>query len=357
MAEGSSSSKPTMEEGGSKPTVVIVLGMAGSGKTTFVQKLSSHLRTTSKDPYLINLDPAVTQIPFTANIDIQDTIDYKQVMQQYGLGPNGAIMTSLNLFSTKFDQVMDLVDKRSTEVDYVVCDTPGQIEVFTWSASGSIIAESFASSFPTVVVYVMDTARCTSPVTFMSNMLYACSILYKFKLPFIVVMNKTDIVDHQFAVEWTTDFEAFTAAISESKDYISVLMSSMSLVLEEFYQHLKLVGFSSDTGAGMDELLKAIGEAREEYIKDFKPEYDESKRKMLEAKESGEAAGSSGEAIIVTKGTENVEDNYGNEDADADEVETAEDVESLRRYLEKSKLQSEGGGKCTAAAGDASSSS
>ena len=47
-----------------------------------------------------------------------------------------------------------------------------------------------ASSMPTVVVYVMDTARNVSPVTFMSNMLYACSILYKTKLPFIIVMNK-----------------------------------------------------------------------------------------------------------------------------------------------------------------------
>ena len=73
---------------------------------------------------------------------------------------------------------------------YVVIDTPGQIEVFTWSASGSIITEALASTFPTMVVYVMDTARSTNPVTFMSNMLYACSILYKTKLPFIVVLNK-----------------------------------------------------------------------------------------------------------------------------------------------------------------------
>lgn len=31
-----------------------------------------------------------------------------------------------------------------------------------------------ASSFPCVVVYVMDTSRSVNPVTFMSNMLYAC---------------------------------------------------------------------------------------------------------------------------------------------------------------------------------------
>lgn len=67
---------------------------------------------------------------------------------------------------------------------------PGQIEVFTWSASGTIVTEALASTCPTVVVYVMDTVRSVSPITFMSNMLYACSILYKTRLPFIVVMNK-----------------------------------------------------------------------------------------------------------------------------------------------------------------------
>ena len=36
--------------------------------------------------YYINLDPAVRDVPFAANIDIRDTINYKEVMKQYGLG-------------------------------------------------------------------------------------------------------------------------------------------------------------------------------------------------------------------------------------------------------------------------------
>lgn len=71
-----------------------------------------------------------------------------------------------------------------------IIDTPGQIEVFTWSASGQIITEALATRFPTIIIYVMDTVRSSSPVTFMSNMLYACSILYKARLPFIVALNK-----------------------------------------------------------------------------------------------------------------------------------------------------------------------
>ena len=46
------------------PTCVIVLGMAGSGKTTFVQRLVSHLHSKKKPPYVVNLDPACAEVPF-----------------------------------------------------------------------------------------------------------------------------------------------------------------------------------------------------------------------------------------------------------------------------------------------------
>lgn len=66
-------------------------------------------------PYVINLDPAVRELSYPANIDIRDTVQYKEVMKQYNLGPNGGIMTSLNLFATKFDQVLELLKKRSSD--------------------------------------------------------------------------------------------------------------------------------------------------------------------------------------------------------------------------------------------------
>ena len=46
-------------------------------------------------------------------------MQYKEVMKQYNLGPNGGIMTSLNLFATKFDQVLELLEKRSSDYKYV----------------------------------------------------------------------------------------------------------------------------------------------------------------------------------------------------------------------------------------------
>lgn len=276
------------------PNTIICIGMAGSGKTTFMQRLNAHLHSKKNPPYVINLDPAVLKVPYGANIDIRDSIKYKKVMEEYNLGPNGAIVTSLNLFATKIDQVIKLVEKRSDKVNNVIIDTPGQIECFIWSASGAIITEAFALTFPTVIAYVVDTPRNTSPTTFMSNMLYACSILYKTKLPMVVVFNKTDVQSADTIREWMKDFEVFQQALKEDQDlngsdgassgYMSSLVNLMSLMLEEFYSQLDVAAVSSYTGAGFDDFLKAVDNKVDEYNEYYKAE----RERILKKKEEDE---------------------------------------------------------------------
>ncbi|KAF3930465.1 hypothetical protein ABW20_dc0108725 [Dactylellina cionopaga] len=282
----------------SQPPVIMVVGMAGSGKTTFMQRLNAHLHQKNDPPYIINLDPAVKNVPFDRHIDIRDSVNYKQVMKQYNLGPNGGIMTCLNLFATKIDQVLGILEKRAPTISRILVDTPGQIECFVWSASGAIVTDALASSFPTVLAYVIDTPRTTSTSTFMSNMLYACSILYKTKLPMIIVFNKTDAQDAQFAKEWMTDFEAFQAALRKEEEkedgnnsgYMGSLMNSMSLMLDEFYNHLDVVSVSSMTGAGIDDFFKAVDSKVEEYKKDYLPELEKARkdREQKKAENKGE---------------------------------------------------------------------
>lgn len=293
-----------------QPVAIVCVGMAGSGKTTFMQRINAHLHAQKDPPYVINLDPAVLNVPFDSNIDIRDSVNYKEVMKQYNLGPNGGILTSLNLFATKVDQILGLLEKRTQPdlenpnrkpINNILVDTPGQIEVFVWSASGTILLESIASSFPTVIAYIIDTPRTSSTSTFMSNMLYACSILYKTKLPMILVFNKTDVKDASFAKEWMTDFEAFQAALQEDENrnafggmegegsgsgYMGSLLNSMSLMLEEFYSHLSVVGVSSMTGMGVDDFFKAVAEKAEEFKRDYQPELERKRKERDDAKKA-----------------------------------------------------------------------
>ena len=219
-------------------------------------------------------------------------------MEQHKLGPNGAIMTSLNLYATKFDQVIRILEDRAdndTMPQYLLVDTPGQIEAFTWSASGSILTESLASTFPTVMVFVIDTVRCaSSPNTFMSNMLYACSMYYRARIPLVICFNKTDVVSHEFAMEWMRDFEAFQEALdnareanssSESTGFYDSLTRSLSLVLDEFYQQFEknACGVSAVTGDGVDDFWKAIQHAAKvdfgDYLEDVKQRIQEQEAK------------------------------------------------------------------------------
>ena len=72
MAEALPPTPASTDEGEKKkPTCVIVLGMAGSGKTSLIQRLVSHLHTTGRPPYVINLDPACMECPYPANVDIR----------------------------------------------------------------------------------------------------------------------------------------------------------------------------------------------------------------------------------------------------------------------------------------------
>jgi len=294
------------------PVAVVCVGMAGSGKTTFMQRINSHLHSKGTPPYVMNLDPAVRSVPFDSNIDIRDSVNYKEVMKQYNLGPNGGILTSLNLFATKIDQVLGILEKRclpeKLQPDargvtpkppkHIIIDTPGQIEVFVWSASGSILLSALASSFPTVLAYVVDTPRSTtSTSTFMSNMLYAISIMYKTKLPMILVFNKNDVKSEEEAVEWMRDFESFQAALKKEEEdeaengsggsgYMGSLLNSMSLVLEEFYNNLSVVGVSSMTGAGVDDFFKAVEEKRQEFNTDYMPELERRRAEREKEKEA-----------------------------------------------------------------------
>lgn len=262
-------------------------------------------------------------------------------MRQHKLGPNGAILTCLNLFATKFDQVMGILEKRAfgggsgddgdgeeasgdekpkededtasnntatsnPSLDYILIDTPGQIEAFTWSASGSIVTSALATTFPTILAFVIDTPRCAASVhTFMSNMLYACSMLYRAKLPMVVVLNKTDVVGCEFVKEWMEDYESFQEALDDASSsgngysdemaggsgYYSSLTRSLSLVLDEFYNHLHKVGVSAATGEGVDKFWEVVqtaaAEYEEGYLVDLRNRVEEQKAKEMAKKRVG----------------------------------------------------------------------
>ncbi|KAL6508846.1 GPN-loop GTPase qqt2 [Orobanche hederae] len=228
-----------------------------------------------------------------------------------------------------------MIERRADQLDYVLVDTPGQIEIFTWSASEAIITVSFASTFPTVVAYVVDTPRSENPATFMSNMLYACSILYKTRLPLVLAFNKTDVAQHEFALEWMKDFKVLHAALDSDHSYTSTLTRSLSVALEEFYKNLRSVGVSAVTGAGMVAFLRPLKPVRMSTWTDLdmrraeKQRMEEVRRKENMDKLRKKMEKSGGETVVLSTGLKD-KDKSVMESDENDDVEE----EDYRRFSE-----------------------
>ena len=90
----------------------------------------------------MNLDPANDRLPYECSVNIVDLISLSDVMQEFGLGPNGAMIYCLEYLETNFDWLEEQLAPLGgqTEVDgesrqslpsYVVFDMPGQVELST----------------------------------------------------------------------------------------------------------------------------------------------------------------------------------------------------------------------------------
>ena len=112
----------------------------------------------------------------------------------------------------------------------------------------------------------------------MSNMLYACSIVYKYKIPMVVALNKSDVVDSKFAIEWMQNSELFEEAINKDPTYMACLNQSLTSALDIFYQDLPVVSISAKTGLGFDSLVTAIQTAAKDYEENYRPEIERLNR-------------------------------------------------------------------------------
>jgi GPN-loop GTPase len=242
--------------------IFVAVGMAGSGKTTFCQRLYSWLSqsNTAIDPatglnaniFSINLDPAVVNAKMPLNLDIRDHIDYHATMEQYNLGPNGGIATCLNLFMLDITKHLD----GRTE-SYFIVDTPGQIEAFTWSSPGSVLMQVLKSIGDVILVYVVDAVTSHRHAVFMSNMIYAASLMCRYESKTLCVFNKKDAAGTELLDEWVTDYEKFRESLDD-EDMFSPILGSMALHFEEFYNYVKTVSLSAHTGEGRDAFFEAV---------------------------------------------------------------------------------------------------
>merc|ERR1712187_394714 len=155
-----------------------------------------------------------------------------------------------------------------------------------WSASGVLITEAFASTFPTVIAYIIDTPRCQNQQTFVLNMLQACSILYKTCLPLVLTFNKCDIVGYDFLIDWIDNFDRFGETLACDESYSLSFSRSLFIILNEFYQDLPHLSLSAKTGLNLNRFLRSINIATEEYFSYYLPNLKAQTKLKIQEKDN-----------------------------------------------------------------------
>jgi len=237
---------------------VFISGTAGSGKSLLTSKLYEYYTRNGAFAAVLNLDAGVESLPYTCDVDVRDHVDLVSIMQQYDLGPNGSLIMASDLIASKIDNIQAEVD--AINPDYLIVDTPGQVELFAYRTSGSYVVNNLSSDEKTSI-FLFDGALITTPVNFVSIALLATSIRLRLGLPTINAVTKTDLIGPKVKeiLRWSSSLGALEGAIAAESDGDTYTLTTnilRGLNLGGFAQGL--VPVSNVTGDGLVSLEGAL---------------------------------------------------------------------------------------------------
>jgi hypothetical protein len=238
---------------------VFIVGMAGTGKSVLTGAYVDWLRSQDQDVLSLNLDPGATSLPYNPDIDARNYVDIQQLMLDYSLGPNGALIMASDLIADHLEEMRKEVDEANP--DMIVADTPGQIELFAFREGGRFIANGLPDD-NCALVYLMDSPFTKSPLNFISNLYLAAAIYSRVMKPQVYALSKSDLVSDQeidSIVTWATEPETFDQAL------LSVKEENMSLITRDLADAVFSTGLvtepipvSAKSNLGLVELHAAV---------------------------------------------------------------------------------------------------
>lgn len=203
---------------------IFVIGTAGSGKSLLSSALGLWYQQKGASSIIVNLDPGVIRLPYTPDVDIRNYIQLDNLMDQYQLGPNGALILASDLLATKLEEIQSEVDEMNPT--YAIFDTPGQIELFAFRESGQFITKNLRMDGKSSI-YLFDPSLVSSPTNFVSVSLLAASIQLQLDLPQIAVLTKKDILKdaHKKIMVWSSKTAVLEDAIYSTSPGTQYILS------------------------------------------------------------------------------------------------------------------------------------
>lgn len=232
--------------------IVFIIGTAGAGKSMLTASLSEWLRMSKQDVAIVNLDPGALTLPYTPDIDARDYVDVASLMEEYGLGPNGALIMAADLLAEEVENLSKEIEDLKSDI--VLVDTPGQMELFAFRASGTYIANELTKK-PKAIVYLFDAVFSLNPLNYVSNLFLSAAVYNRFLLPQVHVLSKCDLLskeDVNKIVDWSANPKTLEYAIEQKLEGMKRLLSrNMMKAIYQLGLRFLLIPVSAKTNDGM----------------------------------------------------------------------------------------------------------
>lgn len=177
---------------------IVVVGPAGSGKSTLTAELADHIEGFGASVARINYDPAAERLPYDPEVDIRDYVTVEQFMDQ-GLGPNGALIAAVDTSYSYVRNIREQID--DINPDYAIIDTPGQLELFAYRVGGPVVVRAIVGDDPAATLFLMDAVFFEEPMGMISMLTLASSVAVRLQLPQVNLVSKADLLRDEVVEE------------------------------------------------------------------------------------------------------------------------------------------------------------
>jgi len=112
-------------------------------------------------------------------------------MASRGLGPNGALVASVRETVRQIEELR--AEAAEVDADWLIVDTPGQMELFAFRKEGKIIVNNLTKG-RNGMLFLLDPMFCLSPRNYAAALFLSASVQVVLALPCIQVLTKSDAV-------------------------------------------------------------------------------------------------------------------------------------------------------------------
>jgi len=171
--------------------ILAFIGTAGSGKTTLTRAFGRYLEERGYTVGYVNLDTGVKKLPYSPDVDVREDVTAWELMEE-GLGPNGAIVGSYDRLLPKAGEYAGRILRLDSGGDYVLMDTPGQMETFLFHDFGLRLMENLPD---VLAVYLFGPEILRKPSDYCFARFFGLMIDLRLGTTTVPALTKVDSTD------------------------------------------------------------------------------------------------------------------------------------------------------------------